>query len=152
MHCHGNIFKSFPRPFRLRTQTQKNRKKLFLAWVARMNQKIIGSFSKDDSDGNRNGKKAIKQQLCSYMTFLCLFFFFFFFFCRHCTTTTWKCPISRFVEDVNTKERLSFYFPELPYRFKSRKICEIKFEAGRVHFLVTFSQASPSLLPKLPSN
>ena len=79
MHCHGNIFESFPRPFRLRTQTQKNRKKLFLAWVARMNQKIIGSFSKDDSDGNRNGKKAIKQQLCSYMTFLCLFFFFFFF-------------------------------------------------------------------------
>ena len=45
-----------------------------------MNQKIVGSVSKDDSDGNRNGKKAIKQQFCSYMTFLCLFFFFFFFF------------------------------------------------------------------------
>ena len=58
---------------------KKTDKTLFLAWVARMNQKIIGSFSKDDSDGNRNGKKAIKQQLCSYMTFLCLFFFVFVF-------------------------------------------------------------------------
>ena len=116
-----------------------------------MNQKIIGSFSKDDSDGNRNGKKAIKQQLCSYMTFLCLFFFFFFFW-PSLHEYVMKMPNFTFVEDVNTKERLSFYFPKLPYRFKSRKICEIKFEAGRVHFLVTFSQASPSLLPKLPSN
>ena len=106
-----------------------------------MNQIIIGSFSKDDGDGNQNGKKAIKQQLCSCITL---------FFCRHCTTTTWKCLISRFVEDVNTRERLSCSFPELPYRFKSRKICEIKFEVGRVHFLVTFSQASPSWLLKLP--
>ena len=119
-----------------------------------MNQKIIGSFSKDDSDGNRNGKKAIKQQLCSYMTFLCLcfFFFFFFFFWPSLHEYVMKMPNFTFVEDVNTKERLSFYFPKLPYRFKSRQICEIKFEAGRVHFLVTFSQASPSVLTKLPGN
>ena len=36
-----------------------DKKKLFLAWVARMNQKIIGSFSKDDSDGNRNTAKKL---------------------------------------------------------------------------------------------
>ena len=44
---------------------------------------------------------------------------------RHCTTTTWKCLISRFVEEVNTRQRLSFSFPELWYRllqFNSRKI------------------------------
>ena len=35
--------------------------------------------------------------------------------CRHGTTTTWKCLISRFVEDVNTRQRLSFSFPELRY-------------------------------------
>ena len=31
-------------------------------------------------------------------------------FGRHCTTRTWKCLISRFVEDVNTRRRLSFSF------------------------------------------
>ena len=46
-------------------------------------------------------------------------------FIRHCTTTTWKCLISRFVEDGNTRQQLSFSFPELwysPLEFNSRKI------------------------------
>ena len=30
------------------------------------------------------------------------------FLCRHCTTTTWKCLISRFVEDAN-KQRQNFF-------------------------------------------
>ena len=34
-------------------------------------------------------------------------------FSRRCTTTTWKCLISRFVEDVNTRQQLSFSFPGL---------------------------------------
>ena len=34
-----------------------------------------------------------KQQLCTCITLFCTFL------CRRCTTTTWKCPISRFVED-----------------------------------------------------
>ena len=49
------------------------------------------------------------------------------FFCRRCTTTTWKCLILRFVEDVNTRQRLSFSLPELwysPLEFNSRKICQ----------------------------
>ena len=39
--------------------------------------------------------------------------------CCRCTTTTWKCLISRLVEDVNTRQRLSFSFPELSYRLLS---------------------------------
>ena len=44
------------------------------------------------------------------------------FLCLLCTTTTWKCP--RFVEDMSTRQRLHFSFPELRYsllEFNSRK-------------------------------
>ena len=57
------------------------------------------SLGNDDGDGNENGKKA-KQQLCTCITLFCTFL------CRQCTTTTWKCLISRFVENVNTRQRL----------------------------------------------
>ena len=53
--------------------------------------------------------------------------FFRTFLCRRCTTTTWNYLISRFVEDTNTSQRLSFSFPELwysPLKFNSRKICQ----------------------------
>ena len=49
------------------------------------------------------------------------------FLCRRCTTTTWNYLISRFVEDTNTSQRLSFSFSELwysPLKFNSRKICQ----------------------------
>ena len=62
-----------------------------------------------------------KQQHCTCITLFCTFL------CRHCTTTTWKCLISRSVEDVNTTERLSFSFPELWYsllEFSSRNNCQ----------------------------
>ena len=48
-----------------------------------------------------------KQQLCTCITLFCTFL------CSHCTTTTWKWLISRFVEDANTRQRLPFSFPEL---------------------------------------
>ena len=35
------------------------------------------------------------------------------FLCRHFSLTTRKCLISRFVEDGNTRQQLSFSFPEL---------------------------------------
>ena len=38
------------------------------------------------------------------------------FLCRHCTTTTWKCP---FVEGENTIQRLSFSFSEHRYSLKT---------------------------------
>ena len=40
------------------------------------------------------------------------------------TTLTWKCLISRFVEDANTRQQLSFSFPELwysPFEFNTKK-------------------------------
>ena len=68
-----------------------------------------------------NSFRLIKQQLCPRIMLFCTFL------CRRCTTTTWKCLISRFVEDVNTRQRLSFSFPELWYsllEFNSRKNCQ----------------------------
>ena len=62
-----------------------------------------------------------KQQLCTCIPLFCTFL------CRHCTTTTWKCLISPFVEHVNTRQRLSSSFPELRcnlLEFNSRKNCQ----------------------------
>ena len=52
--------------------------------------------------------------------------FFCSFLSRRCTTTTWKCLISRFVEDGNIRQHF-FSFPELwysPSEFNSKKICQ----------------------------
>ena len=68
-----------------------------------------------------NRLRLAKQQLCTCITL------FRTFLCRHYTTSTWKCLISRFVETVSTKERLSISFCELRYRlleFNSRKKCQ----------------------------
>ena len=84
-----------------------------------------------------------KQQLCTCITLFCTFL------CRRCTTTTWKCLISRFVEDGNTGQQPSFSFLELWYspselnsqrianiwRIKRDGISAIMFEAARIHFL-----------------
>ena len=40
------------------------------------------------------------------------------FLCRRCTTLTWKCLISRFVEDLNTRQRLCFRFLHFETVFK----------------------------------
>ena len=45
-----------------------------------------------------------KEQLCTCITL------FGTFLCRHCTTATWKYLNSRVVEDVNTRQRLSWLF------------------------------------------
>ena len=69
----------------------------------------LGSFSNDDGDGNENLKTAIgllsKTIICTCITLFCTFL------CRCCTTTTWKCLISRFMEEVNKRRRnfLSFF-------------------------------------------
>ena len=68
-----------------------------------------------------NRFRLTKEQHCTCITLFCTFL------CRHCTTTTWKCLISRSVEDVNTTERLSFSFPKLRYsllEFSSRNNCQ----------------------------
>ena len=89
-----------------------------------------------------NWFKLVKQQLCTCITLFCTFL------CRRCTTTTWKCLISLFVEDVKTKQRLFSSFPELCslldltpekfvniWRIKRVGISAIKFEVARIHFL-----------------
>ena len=79
---------------------------------------------------NENGKKndwfkvSKKKQLWTCITRFCTFL------SRHCTTTSWKCLISRFVEDGNTKKQLSCTFPKLcysPLEFNSTKICQRTF-------------------------
>ena len=69
-----------------------------------------------------NWFRLAKQQLCTCITLFCTFL------CRHCTTTTWNVLIPPFLENVNTRPRLSFSFPELRYsllEFNSRKkLCQ----------------------------
>ena len=72
----------------------------------------------------QRGRKKIKrfrltkQQLYTWIMLFCTFL------CRRCTTTTWKRLISRFVGDVNARQRLCTSFPTLRYsllEFNSRK-------------------------------
>ena len=63
-----------------------------------------------------------KQQLGTCITLFCTFL------SSRCTTTTWKCLISRFVEDGNTGQQLSFSFLELwhsPSELNCQKIADI---------------------------
>ena len=73
----------------------------------------------------RNRFRQAKQQLCTCIAL------FFTFLCRRCTTTTWNCLISRFVEDGNKRQQLSFCYSRLfwtlmlsPLEFNSKKICQ----------------------------
>ena len=87
------------------------------------------------------GFRPAKQQLCTCITLFCTFL------CRRCTTTTWNCLISRFVEDWNKRQLLSFLFLNFdalsPLEFNFKKvwrikrdgISAIKFEAAQIHFL-----------------
>ena len=75
---------------------------------------ILGSWSNDDGHVNKNGKKGntfklAKQQLYTCITLFCTLL------CRHCATTIWKCLTSRFVEDMNARQRFSSSFCELRY-------------------------------------
>ena len=77
---------------------------------------LMRNLSTDDGDVNENGKQATgldwqnnnSARDHAFCTFLC----------RHCTTTTWKFLISRFVEDVSTRQRLSFSIPQLRYSLR----------------------------------
>ena len=62
----------------------------------------LRSLSNDDGDVNENGKKAKgldwHNNICTCITLFCAFLFCYY------TTTTWKCLISRFEEDVKTQD------------------------------------------------
>ena len=53
--------------------------------------------------------------------------FFCTFLCCHCSTTTWKCQISPFLDDVKKRQQFSFFFPKLlfqPLRIQLQKKCQ----------------------------
>ena len=73
---------------------------------------MISSTTLDQrATATRTAKKfrLAKQQLCTCITLFCTFL------SRRCTTTEWQRLISRFVEDGNRRQQLSFPFPELWY-------------------------------------
>ena len=79
----------------------------------------------------RKRQKSARFRLAKQQLFTCIALFCTFLF-RHCMTSTWNCVISRFVEDGNTSQQLSFPFSKLPYSilefsFNSRKICHATF-------------------------
>ena len=60
-----------------------------------------------------------KKQLCTCITLFCTFL------SRFCATTTWKCLISRFMEDVNKQRRNFISLSELEYgslKFSFRRV------------------------------
>ena len=59
-----------------------------------------------------------KQQLCTCITLFCTFL------CRHCKTTTRKCLISRFMEDVNKLLWNFLSHSELGYGFSGIQLRE----------------------------
>ena len=88
---------------------------------------LLGSWSNDDGDGNEEGKKATGLDWQSNNFSLHVHHAFCTFLSRRCTTTTWKCLISRSVENGNTRQQLSFSFPKLwynPLEFNSKTICQ----------------------------
>ena len=109
-----------------------------------------------------NRFRLAKQQLCTCFTLFCTFL------CSRCTTTTWKCLNSRFVEDGNTRQQLPFSFPERlwysPLEFNSKNISQHLtnwtrwkkrdkvWSSADSLSCVTFLSPSPSLLLKLPNS
>ena len=88
-----------------------------------------------------------KQQLCTCITLFCTFH------SRRCTTTTWKCLISRSVEDGNIRQQLSFSFPELwynPLEFNSKTICQL-FRVPSNSPRKVFAKINPTQFPSRSS-
>ena len=96
-------------------------------------------------------KLLAKQQLWTCITLFCTFL------CRHYMTTTWKCLISHFVENVNTRQWICFSFLELWYGLLQLQkkivniwwterdgISPIKSEAWNTSFKWHFQSRSPS--------
>ena len=88
------------------------------------------------------------------------------FRCRHCTTTTWKCLISRFMEDINKRWWIFLSLFKLEYgplrnQLKGNspsfdifsELEEMQQSLKKRGFVlqVTFSLPSPSSMLKLPN-
>ena len=75
---------------------------------------ILGSWSNEDGNVKENGKRGNRFKVAKQQPNTCITPFST-FLCRHSATTMWKCLISRFVEDMNARQRSSFSFCELRY-------------------------------------
>ena len=87
---------------------------------------FLGSLSNDDGDGNENGKRATELDIKT-TTLHVLFTLLCTLLCRQFTTTTWKCLILHFLENLKTRQRLRFSFSDLRYsllEFSSGKVCQ----------------------------
>jgi len=85
-------------------------------------RELVRSFSSDDGDGNENVKKPIDllSKTSSLHVIFCTFV------CRYCTTTTWRCLISRFTGDVNKGRRNFLSLSKLEsslQEINSKEIC-----------------------------
>ena len=118
----------------------------------------------DEGDGNENGENAIG--LVSKTTTLHVYHAFSYNSLPNCTTSTWKCLISRFIEDVNKRRRIFLSLPRLecsPQEDNSTEIrlhltflanwnkCDKVWKKLEFILKVTFSLPSPSSVLKLPN-
>ena len=87
----------------------------------------IGSFSRKriwrrQRERQKSNRFRLAEQLhCTCIPLFCTFL------CRHCTDKTWKCLISRFVEDVKRRQRLYLFLNFNWYsllEFNSRINCQ----------------------------
>ena len=106
----------FPRQKRCFFKCQLRKRFLRASWLRQATTKATSTRT-----AKINRLRLAKQPLCMCIT-LCTFLR------RHRTFTTWNFLISRFVEDVNTRQRISFFsFSELRYsllELNSRENCQ----------------------------
>lgn len=82
--------------------------------------RVLGNLSNDDGKVNENSKKNNREKDWQSNNPVHVSRFFVHLSCHHFLTTMWKCLILHFVEDMNTRQQLSFSF---------------RFEAAQIHFL-----------------
>ena len=71
---------------------------------------------------------------------------FYTFLCHHCTATTEKCLISRFIEDVNKRRLIFFSLSELIKNVSSEKLYVYKFYFACLIYHVQISPSKVSVI------
>ena len=112
----------------------------------------------------RQGKRQKSNRFRSTIQqlFICIFSCAFLYIFRHCMTSTLNSVISRFVEDGNTRQQLSFRLQSFRILIQLQKnmptfgkVSEMEkarwsLKQWEFTFIVLLSRPSPSLLLKLP--
>ena len=98
-------------------------RKCFWDCYWRCASQLLGTLRSNDADGNENVEKTIG--LISKTTNSHVHQTFCTFLSRFCTTTAWKCLVSRLKEDVNKERRNFISLSELGYghlKFSFRRV------------------------------